>query len=104
MVKCLNIGKNVGKPIYRSISNYFEPIFFSELVHPIELKQFAARSDSKWTNRLWRLSFVTLDNELHVSQFYWFRMTWVNDDRFPLTVRAERTRTSCSHNNTHLAA
>ncbi len=22
MVKCLNIGKNIGKPIYRSISNY----------------------------------------------------------------------------------
>ncbi len=22
MVKCLNIGKNIGKPIYRSISNF----------------------------------------------------------------------------------
>ncbi len=22
MVKCLNIGKNIGKPIYRSISRY----------------------------------------------------------------------------------
>ncbi len=22
MVKCLNIGKNIGQPIYRSISNY----------------------------------------------------------------------------------
>ncbi len=22
MVKCLNIGKNIGKPIYRSISSY----------------------------------------------------------------------------------
>ncbi len=23
MVKCLNIGKNIDKPIYRSISSYF---------------------------------------------------------------------------------
>ncbi len=27
MVKCLNIGKNIGKPIYRSISNFDAPKF-----------------------------------------------------------------------------
>ncbi len=29
MVKCLNIGKNIGKPIYRSISTHY-PIFFTK--------------------------------------------------------------------------
>ncbi len=47
-------------------------------------------NQSKWTNCLWRLSFVTMGNEfaegINVSQSYWFRMTWVNDGRFPLKV------------------
>ncbi len=33
MVKCLNIGKNIGKPIYRSISNHEPIIMHVHLFH-----------------------------------------------------------------------
>ncbi len=34
MVKCLNIGKNIGKPIYRSISSQYDmPIYNWLTVH-----------------------------------------------------------------------
>ncbi len=31
MVKCLNIGENIGKPIYRSISTYYD--FFNIYIY-----------------------------------------------------------------------
>ncbi len=33
MVKCLNIGKNIGQPIYRSISNIYIYIYIYIYIH-----------------------------------------------------------------------
>ncbi len=50
MVKCLNIGGNIGKPIYRSISNYKDisqnmhvDVVLSELIHPCSKKRRRAQ-------------------------------------------------------------
>jgi len=40
MVKCLNIGKNIGKPIYRSISSYDLTITACGFIKSIISKQF----------------------------------------------------------------
>ncbi len=99
MVKCLNIGKNIGKPIYRSISSYNLAMqnTISERTTRRTLKQMGSSSRRpdrvpllSANNRKRRLQFTQLHQNWTIED--WKNIAWSDESRFLLRHSDGRVR------------